>query len=95
MGHAYEGRKLDGVGDVGRGEDEVLQGLDKTSVASGIGHWGIVGGGLILSVYRSHTWLTIGHADTFEDVDDVLALVEKHALGMAIHGDLYELVWLP
>jgi hypothetical protein len=78
---------LDGVGDVGRGEDEVLQGLDKTSVAGGIGHWGIVGGGLILSVHRSHTWLTIGHAGTLEDVDYVLALVEKHALVLALNGD--------
>jgi hypothetical protein len=35
------------------------------------------------------------NASTLKDVGGVLALVEKHALGMAIHGDLYELVWLP
>ena len=73
-----EAHLLDDVGDVGTGEDEVLQGPDKTPVAGGIGHRGaVVGGELALSVHRSSTWLTFGHANALDVVDDVLVLVEK------------------
>jgi hypothetical protein len=45
---------LDDVGDVGAGEDEVLQGLYETSIASRLSHRRAVGGGdLALSVHQS------------------------------------------
>jgi hypothetical protein len=87
-GRAYGGTLLDDVGDVGPSEDEVLQGPSKTSIADRIGHWwGAVGGGLTLSVYKSHTGLAVSHARAVKDVDNVLALVEKKALGTAFHDD--------
>lgn len=54
----------------------------------------VVGGGLALSVHRSRARLTVSHASAIEDVDDVLVLVEKQALGPALHGDPQEVVQL-
>lgn len=83
-----EAHVLDDVGDVGPGEDEVLQGPGKTPVAGGIDHWGaVIEGGLALSVYQSRARFRVGHVSTLEDVNNVLVLVEKQALGPALHDD--------
>jgi hypothetical protein len=40
------------------------------------------------------TGLTISHANTLEDVDGVLVMVEKQALGPALHDDPWEVLQL-
>jgi hypothetical protein len=79
---------LDGAGNVGASEDEVLQSPDKTPIAGRIRHRRAgIGGDLALSVHQSRAGLTISHASSLEDVDGVLALVEEQALGPALDGD--------
>jgi hypothetical protein len=83
------------LGNVEASEDEVLYHPDKTPIASGISHRGaLVGGNIALSVHQSRARLTVGHANALEDVNGVLALVEKQALGPTLHGDPQELVQL-
>lgn len=83
-----EAHLLDSVGDVWLGEDEVLQCPGKTLVTGGISHPGAVGGGsLALSVHQSRAWLTVSHDSALENVDGVLALVEKQTLGSMLHSD--------
>ena len=47
-----------------------------------------------MSVQQSRAGLTVSHASALEDVDGVLALVEKQALRLALHGDSQEVVQL-
>jgi hypothetical protein len=86
---------LDGVGDVGEGKDEVLQGPSETPIAGRISHRrAIVGADLALSVHQSHAGIAISHASALEDVDGVLTLVEEQALGSTLDGDPQEMVQL-
>jgi hypothetical protein len=79
---------LDGVGDVGAGEDEVLQSPGKTTIVGQISHRRAnIGGDLALSVHRSRAGLTINHASSLEDVDGILSLGEEQALGPTLEGD--------
>jgi hypothetical protein len=86
---------LDGVGDVGPGEEEVLKGPGKTPVAGWIGDRGGGGGEFALRVHWSRAGLAFNHASAFKDVDGVLPLVEEHALGTALDGDPQEVVERP
>jgi hypothetical protein len=86
---------LDGVGDVGPGEEEVLKGLGKTPVAGWIGDRGAGGREFALRVHWSRAGLAFNHASAFKDVDGVLPLVEEQALGMALDGDPQEVVERP
>jgi hypothetical protein len=78
---------LDGVCDVGPGEDEVLQGPDKAPVAGRIGDRGAHDRDLALRVHRGRAGLALRHASALEEVDGVLPLVKEHALGPALDGD--------
>jgi hypothetical protein len=78
---------LDGIGDVGPGEGEVLQCPDKASVAGRIGNRGADGGDLALRVHLGRAELVLGHASALEEVDGVLPLVKEHALGTTLDGD--------
>jgi hypothetical protein len=87
-GMQMEAHLLNGIGDVVAGEDEVMQGPSKTQIAGRISHQRAVDrGDLALSVHQSHVGLIISHASTLEDVDDVLALVEEHTLGLVLDGE--------
>jgi hypothetical protein len=90
-----EAHLLDGVGDVGPGEEEVLKGLGNTPVAGWIGDRGTGGEEFALRIHRSRTGLAFSHASAFKDVDCVLPLVEEHALGTALDGDPQEVVERP
>jgi hypothetical protein len=80
-----EAHLLDSIGDVRMGEDEVLQGPSKTTIASWISHRrAVVGGDLALSVHRSRAGLTTSHASMLKDVDGVL--------GLALDGDPQKVV---
>jgi hypothetical protein len=86
---------LDGVGDVGPGEEEVLKGPGKTPVAGWIGNRGAGGGEFALCVHWSRAGLAVNHASTFKDVDGVLPLVEEQTLGTSLDGDPQEVVERP
>jgi hypothetical protein len=86
---------LDGVGDVGPGEDEVLKCPGNAPVAGRIGDRGAGGGDLALRVHRGRTGLALGHASALEEVDGVLALVKEHALGTTLDGDPQEVMERP
>jgi hypothetical protein len=72
-----EAHLLDGVGDVGPGEDEVLKGPGSTSVAGRIGDRGAGRGDLALRIHQGHAGLTLGHASALKEVNGVLPLVKK------------------
>jgi hypothetical protein len=82
-----EAHLLDGVGDVGPGEDEVLHGPSKALVADRIGDRGPRSGDLALRVHWGRAGLALGHASALEEVDGVLSLVKEHALGPALDSD--------
>jgi hypothetical protein len=78
---------LDGVGNVGPGEEEVLKGPGKTPVAGWIGDRGAGCREFALRIHKSREGLAFNHASTFKNVDDVLPLVEEQALGTALDSD--------
>jgi hypothetical protein len=77
---------LDGVGDVGLGEDKVLKCPDDAPVAGWISDQGAGSGDLALRVHRGRAGLAPSHASTTKEVNCVLALVKEHALGTALDG---------
>jgi hypothetical protein len=86
---------LNGVGNVGPSEEEVLKGPGKTPVAGWIGNQGAGGGEFALHVHWSRAGLAFNHASVFKDVDSVLPLVEEHALGTTLDCDPQEVVERP
>jgi hypothetical protein len=86
---------LDGVGDVGLGEDEVLKCPGDAPVAGRIGDQGAGSRDLALRVHRGRVGLALGHTSALEEVDDVLALVKEQALGTALDGDPQEVMERP
>jgi hypothetical protein len=90
-----EAHLLDGVGNVGPGEDDVLKGPGKTPVAGWIGDQGGSGGEFALRIHRGRAGLAVSHASALKDVDGVLPLVEEHALGTTLDGDPQEVVECP
>ena len=86
---------LDGVGNVGPGEEEVLKGPGKTPVAGWIGDRGAGCREFALRIHGSCAWLAFNHASAFKDVDGVLSLVEEQALGTALDGDPQKVVERP
>jgi hypothetical protein len=68
---------LDGVGNVGPGQDEVQKCPGNAPVAGRIDNRGDDGGDLALCVHWGRTWLALGHAIALEKVDGVLSLVKE------------------
>jgi hypothetical protein len=84
---------LDGVGDVGPREGEVLERAGHAPVGRRVGDRGpVVLGELRLSVDRRGAGLAVGHVSPLQDVDGVLALVKEEPLGSAFVSDAKELV---
>jgi hypothetical protein len=80
---------LDDVGDVGLGEGEALESLDKTLVRH---HVVVVIGELGMCVNGRGARLAVGHAGLLENVDGVLSLVKEEALGVVLHNNPQEVV---
>ena len=68
---------MDGVGDVGPSEDEVLKCPGSTPVTGWIGDRGAGRGDLALRIHRGRDGLTLGHSSALKKVDGVLPLVKK------------------
>jgi hypothetical protein len=72
---------LDGVGDVGPGESEVLKRAGQAPVGRRVGdRRPVVLRELRLSVDRRGAGLAVRHASPLQDVDGVLVLVEEETL---------------
>jgi hypothetical protein len=87
---------LDGVGDVGPGEGQVLEHAGQAPVERCVCDWGLVVlKELRLSVGRRGAGLAIGHASSLQDVEGILALVEEETLRLALGSDALEMVKRP
>jgi hypothetical protein len=90
---------LDGVGDVGSGQGQVLKGAGQGSGRTSrqrLGDQGpIVLRELRLSVDRHGAGLAVERASPLQDVDCVLALVEEETLRPALSSDAEEVVKRP
>jgi hypothetical protein len=85
--------KLDGVGDVGLGEGQVLEGTSQATLGRRVGDRGpVVLRELCLCVNMHGAGLAVGHASLLQDVDGILALVEEEILRSTLDGDANEVV---
>jgi hypothetical protein len=82
-----------GVGNVGLGEGQVLEGAGQAPVRRRVGDWGaVILKELRLSVNRRRAGLAVEHASPLQDVDGVLALEEEETLRLALGDDAEEVV---
>jgi hypothetical protein len=70
---------LNGVGDVGPGEGQILKSTDKAPVGGGFTDRSAFASELGLRVDQGHTRLVIDHASSFKDVQSVLSLLDEEA----------------
>jgi hypothetical protein len=88
-----EAHLLDGVGDVGLGEGEVLERAGQAPVRRRVGDRGpAILRELRLTVDRHGVGLAVRHASPLQDVDGVLALVKEETLGPALSSNVEEVV---
>jgi hypothetical protein len=74
---------LDGVGDVGAGERQVLEGHGEAPELSRISNRRSGSGGdLGLRVHRRRDQLVVHHASTLKDIESELALSEEESIGL-------------
>ena len=87
---------LDGVGDVGPGEGQVLEGADQALVGHHVGDRGpVVLRELRLIIDRRGAGLAGGHASPLQDVESVVALVEEETLSPSLDSGVEEVVERP
>jgi hypothetical protein len=91
--HAYKANLLDGVGDVGAGERQVLEGPGKAPELSWISNRRPGSGGdLGLRVHRRRDQLAVHHASALKDVKSELALSVEESIGLMLYGDPQKMV---
>jgi hypothetical protein len=89
-------RLLNGVGDVGPIECQVLESAGEAPVGRRVGDQGsVVLEELRLSVDRRGAGLAVGHDSMLQDVEGVLALLEEETLRPPLCGDPEEVVERP
>jgi hypothetical protein len=75
-----------GVGDVGACEGQILQDASKTPVVRRVSNWSFrVGRDLGAGIHGGCAWFALGHPNTIQDVNHVLALREYHTVGTALN----------
>jgi len=91
-----EAHLLNGVGDVGPSQREILQSSSKAAVLGSILHRSpIRSRELGTSVHRSRCRVTLGHASTLEQIHSVLVLREEEAVNRTRDRDLEEVMKIP
>jgi hypothetical protein len=79
---------LDGIGDVGAGERQVLEGPGETPELSQISNRRPGSGGdLGLPVHGHQDQLVVHHASALKDVESKLTLNEEEFIGLMLYGD--------
>jgi hypothetical protein len=87
---------LNGVGNVGPEEGEVLERACQTPVRRCVGDQGLVVlREFRLSVNRRGAGLTVGHASPLLNVDGILTLVQEETLGPTFDSDAAEVMVRP
>jgi hypothetical protein len=79
---------LDGVGDVGAGERQVLEGRDEAPELSRISNRRPGSGGdLGLHVHGRWDRLVVHHASALKNIESELALSEEESIDLLLYGD--------
>jgi hypothetical protein len=87
---------LDIVGDVGAGEHQVLEGLDKAPKVSWISNRRPkLGGYLGLCVHRCRNRLAVHHASLFKNIESKLMLSEEEPVSLMLYGDSQKMMEEP
>jgi hypothetical protein len=87
---------LDGIGDVGSGERQVLEGPNEAPKVSRISNRRPKSGrDLGLHVHGHRDWLAVHHASALKDVVSELALSEEESIYLMLYGDPQKMVKRP
>jgi hypothetical protein len=79
---------LDGVGDVGAGECQVLEGPGEAPEVSQISNRRPrLGGDLGLRVYRRRNRFAVHHTSSLKDIESKLTLSEEEPVSLMLYGD--------
>jgi hypothetical protein len=79
---------LDGVGDVGTGEHQVLEGSDETPKVSRISNRRPgLGGNLGLRLHRRRNRLAVHHASSLKNIESKLTLSEEEPVCLMLYRD--------
>jgi hypothetical protein len=79
---------LDGIGDVGAGERQVLEGPDEAPVLSRISNKRPrLGGDLDLCVHGRQNRLAVHHSSMLKDIKSILTLSEEEPVRLMLYGD--------
>jgi hypothetical protein len=79
---------LDGIGDVGAGECQVLEGPGEAPKVSQISNRRpVLNGDLALHVHWHQNWLTVHHASPLQNVESKLTFSEDEPVSLMLYGD--------
>jgi hypothetical protein len=83
-----EANLLDGVGDVGAGEHQVLEGpIEAPKVSRISNRWPQLGGDFGLCVHRHRNRLAVHHASMLKDIKSKPELSEEEFVHLMLYGD--------
>jgi hypothetical protein len=84
---------LDGVGDVGASERQVLEGPDEAPEVSWMSNRRPrLGGDLGLRVHWRQNWLAVYHASSLKNIKSKLTLSEEESTSLMLYGDPQEMM---
>jgi hypothetical protein len=84
---------LDGVGDVGADERQVLEGPDEALELTWISNRRPRSGSVLdMCVHGHRDWLAVHHASMLKDVESKLALSEEESISLMLYGDPQKVV---
>jgi hypothetical protein len=84
---------LDGVGDVGADERQVLEGPDEALELTWISNRRPGSGSVLdMCVHGHRDWLAVHHASMLKDVESKLALSEEESISLMLYGDPQKVV---
>jgi hypothetical protein len=79
---------LDGIGDVGVGERQVLEDLSQAPKLSRINNRSSkLGGDLDLCVHRHQNWLAVHHASSLKNIKSKHTMSEEEPVRLMLDGD--------
>jgi hypothetical protein len=87
---------LDGIGEVGAGERQVLEGFDVAPELSWISNRRLkLGGDLGMCVHRCRNWLVVHHASSLDNIESKLMLSEEEPVRLMLYGNSQKMMEEP